>query len=114
MAATVYVTRGRQRRRTLMVIVALSLAGVTSLKVADALGPAGSGGRGSGDAWASVAWPADGSAAVAVGSGRIHVSGAVQPVPIASLAKVMTALVVLRKRSITAEDPGFTVRITAG
>ena len=118
MTATVYVTRGRRRRRNLMVVVALSIAGITSWKAADALAPAGAGGsgsasHGSGYGWASVAWPAQGSAAAAVGPQRIHTSGAVQPVPIASLAKVMTALVVLHSRPISAQDPGFTVTITS-
>src|SRR3954470_23164889 len=113
MTATLYVTRGRRRRRNLMIVLALFLAGITSLKAADALAPANSGGNGSGDGWASVEWPAQGSAAVAVGTGRIHASGGGQPVAIASLAKVMTALVVLRSRPISAQDPGFTISITS-
>src|SRR4051794_865055 len=113
MTATLYVTRGRRRCRNLMIVLALFLAGITSLKAADALAPANSGGSGSGDGWASVEWPAQGSAAVAVGKGRIHASGGGQPVPIASLAKVMTALVVLRSRPISAQDPGFTITITS-
>src|SRR3954468_7144724 len=111
--ATVYVTRGRRRRRNLMVVLALSLAGIASWKAADALAPASSAGGGHGDGWRSVAWPAQGAAAVAVGSRRIHSSGAAQPVPIASLAKGMTALVVLRSRPISAQDPGFTITITS-
>jgi D-alanyl-D-alanine carboxypeptidase (penicillin-binding protein 5/6) len=115
--STVYVTRGRRRRRNLMVVLALSLAGITCWRAVEALAPASSASSttsGSGGAWASVDLPADGSAAVAVGSRRIHTSGPARPVPIASLAKVMTALVVLRSRPISAQDPGFTVTITAG
>src|SRR3954451_60074 len=112
MTATLYVTRGRRRRRNLMIVLALFLAGITSLKAAEALAPANSGGSGSGHGWASVEWPAQGSAAVAVGRGRIHASGGGQPVPIASLAKVMTALVVLRSRPVSAQDPGFTMTVT--
>jgi D-alanyl-D-alanine carboxypeptidase (penicillin-binding protein 5/6) len=122
MTATVYVSRGRRMRRHVMVVVALSLAGLTSWQVADALAPASSAHDnsahdssahgGSADAWASVSWPAHGSAAVAVGNQRIHTSGPAQAVPIASLAKVMTAVVVLRTRSVSANDPGFTIRIT--
>src|SRR4051795_7269164 len=113
MTATLYVTRGRRRCRNLMIVLALFLAGITSLKAAEALAPANSGGSGSGDGWASVEWPAQGSAAAAVGTGRIHASSGGQPVPIASLAKVMTALVVLRSRPISAQDPGFTITITS-
>jgi serine-type D-Ala-D-Ala carboxypeptidase (penicillin-binding protein 5/6) len=121
--STVYVTRGGRRRRNLMIVLALSLAGVTTWKAADALtaaSAAGSGtgirtgtGTGSGDGWTSVAWPANGEAAVAIGSGPIHTSGGTRPVPIASLAKVMTAVVVLHRRMISAQDPGFTITITA-
>jgi D-alanyl-D-alanine carboxypeptidase (penicillin-binding protein 5/6) len=110
----VYVSRGRRRRRYLMVVLALSLVGITSWKAADAFAPAGGSGSGSSSAggWSSVAWPVRGAAAVAVGGGPIHVSGAVHPVPIASLAKVMTAVVVLRSHPISATDPGFTITIT--
>src|SRR3954449_3953572 len=112
--STVYVTRGRRRRRRVMVVLALALAGVSCWKTADALLlPSRSADGGAGDGRAALAWPAQGQAAVAVGSRRIHTSGAARPVPIASLAKVMTALVVLHSRSISANDPGFTITITA-
>jgi D-alanyl-D-alanine carboxypeptidase (penicillin-binding protein 5/6) len=42
----------------------------------------------------------------------VHTSGSTRALPIASLAKVMTALVVLRSRPVTAVDPGFTITIT--
>jgi serine-type D-Ala-D-Ala carboxypeptidase (penicillin-binding protein 5/6) len=113
MTATLYVTRGRRRRRNLMVVLALSLAGITSLKAADALAPAGSADSGTSHGWLSVAWPGQGDAAMAVGGGPIHASGGVRPVPIASLAKVMTALVVLHSQLISAQDSGFTVTITS-
>jgi len=120
MSATVYVSRGRRRRRIAMVALALSLLGITSWKAADAIVPVGgsarsgasAGGPAGGGGWAAVAWPGGGESAVAVGSGRIHVAGWSQPVPVASLAKVMTALVVLRSRSVSAQDPGFTITIT--
>src|SRR3954470_22357141 len=112
--STVYVTRGRRRRRQVMVVVVLALAGVSGWKTADALLlPSRSAGGNSGAGGASPAWPAQGQAAVAVGSRRIHTSGAARPAPIASLAKVMTALVVLHSRPISADDPGFTITITA-
>jgi len=113
MSATVYVSRGRRRRRIAMVALALSLLGVTSWKAADALVPVGSSARSGADGWGSVAWPGQGESAVAVGGGRIHSAGRMRPVPIASLAKVMTALVVLRKSPVTTQDPDFTMTISA-
>src|SRR4051812_30041626 len=123
--STLYVTRGRRRRRNVMVVLALLLAGITSWKAVDAFAPAGSAGLGSGSGlgtgigfgtgghgWTSVAWPAEGDAAVAVGAGRIDTAGRAKPMPIASLAKVMTALVVLQHRPVSAQDPGFTITIT--
>jgi D-alanyl-D-alanine carboxypeptidase (penicillin-binding protein 5/6) len=61
----------------------------------------------------AVAWPTAGEAAFAVGSGRIQAAGDVQPVPIASLAKVMTAVVVLRAHPLSTGTSGFTLSITA-
>ena len=113
MSSTLYYSRGLRRRRYLMVALALLVAAVTSWKAAEALGPVAAPHLNSGDGWTSVDWPPEGSAAVAVGSGRIHAYGWTQPVPIASLAKVMTALVVLRDRQVTAQDPGFTITITS-
>jgi D-alanyl-D-alanine carboxypeptidase (penicillin-binding protein 5/6) len=118
--STVYATRGLRRRRHAMVVLAvlaLGLAGVMGWKAVDALLPAPatrSAGGNSGAGGASpAAWPAQGQAAVAVESRKIHTSGAAPSVPIASLAKVMTALVVLHSRPISADDPGFTITITA-
>jgi len=114
MSATVYFSRGRRRRRMAMVALAVSLLGITSWKAADALVPMSPSAPSSGGGgWASVAWPGQGEAAVAVGSGRIHAVGRSRAVPIASLAKVMTALVVLRNRPVSVQDPGFTMTITA-
>src|SRR3954469_9195883 len=90
----------------------LLLAGLTSWRAAEALGPAASQAI-SGSGWSSVDWPGQGAAAASLGHGHVHVSGSTQPSPIASLAKVMTALVVLRSRSISGQDPGFTITITA-
>ena len=111
--STVYLTRGRRRRRVALTALALSLAGIVCWRAAIAVTPAGSAGPVAANRWASAAWPPQGSAAVAIGSRPIHTSGSTRPAPIASLAKVMTALVVLRNRPISAQDPGFTVTITA-
>ena len=114
MSATVYVTRGRRRRRNAKAVLALTLAAVLSWQAVDALQPSpspsvfGHGGSG----WAAVSWPAQGAAAAAVGGGPIHSSGSTEAVPIASLAKVMTAVVVLNSRPISVQDPGFTITMT--
>lgn len=113
MSAMVYISRGRRRRRCAMVASALLFAGITSWQAAGELAPKASSPTGIRSGWDSVEWPAQGAAAVAVGTGRVHVAGSTQPVPIASLAKVMTALVVLRHQPIGAQEPGFTITITA-
>jgi D-alanyl-D-alanine carboxypeptidase (penicillin-binding protein 5/6) len=95
-----------------MRVLALAVVAITCWKTADALESGASVSGGSGDGRESLAWPLQGSAALAIGPRKIHTSGAVQPVPIASLAKVMTALVVLHTRPISARDPGFTITIT--
>lgn len=95
-----------------MVALAILLAGVMSWKAAEALSPVAAPKLDNGDGWTSVDWPPEGSAAVAIGNGRTHAYGWTRPVPIASLAKVMTALVVLHSRSVTEADPGFTITIT--
>jgi D-alanyl-D-alanine carboxypeptidase (penicillin-binding protein 5/6) len=111
--STVYVTRGRRRQRNAMVVLALCLVAILCWRAADVFTPAGSAAHVSGNRWSAAAWPPQGSAAVAIGDGPIHTSGLTRSVPIASLAKVMTALVVLRSRPIAAQDPGFTVTITS-
>jgi D-alanyl-D-alanine carboxypeptidase (penicillin-binding protein 5/6) len=58
----------------------------------------------------SVPWPADGQAALEIeGVGSLGSSGVDGPVPIASLAKVMTAYLVLKQDPIGDGDRGFTV-----
>ena len=60
----------------------------------------------------SVPWPVRGQAAVAVDDQLIGTSGSRRPAPIASLAKVMTAYVVLAVRPIGVAQDGFTLAIT--
>jgi serine-type D-Ala-D-Ala carboxypeptidase (penicillin-binding protein 5/6) len=56
---------------------------------------------------AAVSWPADGvSAAGLSGAGVVAGPGATRPVPIASVAKVMTAYVILRDHPLPAGGPG--------
>jgi D-alanyl-D-alanine carboxypeptidase (penicillin-binding protein 5/6) len=59
------------------------------------------------------AWPAEGEAAVAVeGLGSVGASGGETPVPIASVAKVMTAYLTLVKHPLEAGEEGFSIRVT--
>jgi D-alanyl-D-alanine carboxypeptidase (penicillin-binding protein 5/6) len=61
------------------------------------------------------AWPSTGEAAVEVeGFPGLGSSGPTTPVPIASLAKVMTAYVVLQDHPVNVGQPGFTITLTAG
>jgi D-alanyl-D-alanine carboxypeptidase (penicillin-binding protein 5/6) len=62
----------------------------------------------------ALPWPAGGSAAVGVsGLGFIASSGNEQPVPAASVTKVMTALLVLEDKPLTKGDTGPSVTMTA-
>jgi D-alanyl-D-alanine carboxypeptidase (penicillin-binding protein 5/6) len=59
-----------------------------------------------------LAWPSEGQAAVAVGGfGTLGASGGEQPVPIASVAKVMTAYLVLRENPLGPGEDGFEIEI---
>lgn len=61
----------------------------------------------------SLPWPGVGTAAVGVsGLGAIASSGDAQPAPAASVAKVMTALVVLTDKPLAAGDSGPSITIT--
>jgi D-alanyl-D-alanine carboxypeptidase (penicillin-binding protein 5/6) len=58
-------------------------------------------------------WPARGQGAYQLGGGRPAASPDQRPVPIASLAKVMTAVVVLRHRPLDAAADGPTLLVRA-
>jgi D-alanyl-D-alanine carboxypeptidase (penicillin-binding protein 5/6) len=61
-----------------------------------------------------LAWPREGQAAVEVeGIGGVARSGALTPVPIASVAKIMTAYLVLREHPLARGRAGFVVTITS-
>jgi D-alanyl-D-alanine carboxypeptidase (penicillin-binding protein 5/6) len=56
---------------------------------------------------AAVSWPADGASAAGIGgSGVVYGPGATRPAPIASVAKVMTAYVILHDHPLTANGSG--------
>jgi serine-type D-Ala-D-Ala carboxypeptidase (penicillin-binding protein 5/6) len=57
-------------------------------------------------------WPRRGQAALVLGSGRPAASPHEQPVPIASLAKVMTAYLTLKRYPLSAGQGGFTITVT--
>ncbi len=61
-----------------------------------------------------LAWPSAGEAAIGVeGMGSLGSSGPSQPRPIASLAKIMTALVVLQDHPMSLDQTGFRVTVSA-
>ncbi len=60
-----------------------------------------------------LAWPRAGEAAFEVqGVGGITASGGLAPVPIASVAKIMTAYLVLSEHPLAPHSQGFTITIT--
>jgi D-alanyl-D-alanine carboxypeptidase (penicillin-binding protein 5/6) len=60
----------------------------------------------------ALTWPQHGQAAFVLGGGRPAASPRQQPAPIASLAKVMTAYLTLRRHPLSASEDGFTITIT--
>ncbi|MDX3853429.1 D-alanyl-D-alanine carboxypeptidase [Streptomyces sp. AK02-01A] len=62
----------------------------------------------------SIPWPAKGQAAVTVvGSGTIGTSGEEKPVPTASIAKIMTAYVILRDHPLQKDEKGPQITVDA-
>jgi serine-type D-Ala-D-Ala carboxypeptidase (penicillin-binding protein 5/6) len=57
-------------------------------------------------------WPLEGQAALVLGNGRPLASPGERPVPIASLAKVMTAYLTLKRYPLSGAQEGFTLTIT--
>lgn len=108
------------RRARIWVPVLLLLAAV--LAVVQALRPLPAAALARGDAAASftldgrfdVPWPEKGQAAVRVGgAGDVGTFGEQKPVPIASVAKVMTAYVILKEHPLKKGESGPTVEIDA-
>jgi len=61
----------------------------------------------------SLPWPSTGAAALSVeGAGSLGSAGNTQPVPVAGLAKVMTAYVVLRDHPLAPGAPGPAIAVT--
>ncbi len=64
------------------------------------------------DAVPSTVWPAYGEAAVRLGQSQVHAGPNQHPAPIASVAKVMTAYIVLRDHSLDDGRDGPTITLT--
>jgi D-alanyl-D-alanine carboxypeptidase (penicillin-binding protein 5/6) len=62
----------------------------------------------------AVSWPLRGQAALVLGNGRLAAGPGEQPVPIASLAKVMTAYLTLERYPLSSTQDGFTITVTSG
>ncbi len=60
-----------------------------------------------------VSWPQQGQAALVLGNGRRAASPDEQSVPIASLAKVMTAYLTLERYPLSGAQDGFTITVSA-
>lgn len=60
----------------------------------------------------AVRWPQRGQAALVLGNGRPAASPDEQPVPIASLAKVMAAYLTLKRYPLSGAQDGFTITVT--
>ncbi|WP_241253116.1 serine hydrolase [Streptomyces sp. W1SF4] len=66
------------------------------------------------DGSTSIPWPAKGQAAVRIpGSGTIGTFGEQKPVPTASVAKIMTAYVVLKGHPLRKNEPGPKIEVDA-
>jgi hypothetical protein len=103
---TVY---GRRRRRRVLLgaVLALFLAHVAFAAAGHLL-------NAKGRAYVSpVRWPQHGQAALMLGNGRPAASPREQPVPIASLAKVMTAYLALEGYPLSGAQDGFTITVSA-
>jgi D-alanyl-D-alanine carboxypeptidase (penicillin-binding protein 5/6) len=95
------------------VLLALLLAYTAYAGARHPLRDKGSVRDGHGRTYASaVQWPLRGQAALVLGSGRPEASPQEQPVPIASLAKVMTAYLTLERHPMSSSQDGFTITVT--
>jgi serine-type D-Ala-D-Ala carboxypeptidase (penicillin-binding protein 5/6) len=104
----------RRRRALLGAVLALLLADVAFAEVRYLLGHEARMLSGRGRAYLSPdGWPRRGQAALALGNDRPAASPHEQPVPIASLAKVMTAYLTLERYPLSGARDGFTITVTA-
>jgi D-alanyl-D-alanine carboxypeptidase (penicillin-binding protein 5/6) len=110
------VHRARRRRLLLGVVLVLLLASTAGQLLDDTghvLMPTPRMGNDHRRTYASVvSWPLQGQAALVLGNGRPAASPHEQPVPIASLAKVMTAYLTLKRYPLSGAQDGFTITVT--
>jgi D-alanyl-D-alanine carboxypeptidase (penicillin-binding protein 5/6) len=106
---------GRRRHRALLGAVLALLLAYTAF--AAARHPSTDTSRVPGDAHrtdvSAVRWPQQGQAALVLGNRRPAASPDEQPVPIASLAKVMTAYLTLEQYPLKGVEDGFTITVPA-
>ncbi|MCP2342552.1 D-alanyl-D-alanine carboxypeptidase family protein [Actinomadura rupiterrae] len=104
--------RGRLRALTPAALVALLVVGLVAAGLSFVLGQGGTDPGARADGPDGGPWPERGQAAVEIeGAGGARVSGKRGPVPIASLTKVMTALVVLRDHPLRPGEDGPSIAI---
>ncbi len=97
-----------RRRRVLLVAVLALLLAATAFAAARHL-PNDT----HGTYVSAVTWPRSGQAALVVGNDRPAASPHERAVPIASLAKVMTAYLTLERYPLSGTQDGFTITVTA-
>ena len=107
----------RERRRLLLGVVLALFLGYSAGQLLNGAGQLGvpvahTGTDGRRLDMPAISWPLQGQAALALGSDRPAASPDEQPVPIASVAKVMTAYLVLKRYPLSGTQDGFTVTIT--
>jgi serine-type D-Ala-D-Ala carboxypeptidase (penicillin-binding protein 5/6) len=102
----------------LVVIAAIAAPGYQLLASSSSTGASStdvirSGHRGArGEGMRTSVWPAYGQAAVHIGKSQVHAGPDQHPAPIASVAKVMTAYVVLRDHPLQPGEGGPTITLT--
>ncbi|MGZ4236586.1 MAG: D-alanyl-D-alanine carboxypeptidase family protein [Solirubrobacteraceae bacterium] len=104
-------TAARRNRPTVLVVgfACLALLLAATAIAAARHRPDGKGRR----SLSAVRWPWRGQAALVLGNDRPAASADEQPVPIASLAKVMTAYLILERYPLSGAQDGFTIIVTA-
>ncbi len=101
---------GRRRRRALLVFGALLALLLSYAAFAAARHPLNDNGHTDASA---VRWPQQGQAALVLGNRRPGASPHEQPVAIASLAKVMTAYLIVERYPLSGAQNGFTITVSA-